>query len=76
MTQQQRNTHTAMNAAQYVTKENMNTEQVRATLEAIIAAETCTKRKDDIRFVMEYICNEQFRKHVSDECWEALQSTI
>ena len=66
------NTHT-MNTPAYVTKETMKSEQVRATFEAIIAAETCSKRKDDVRFLMEYLFNEKFRQHVSDECWKAVQ---
>jgi dsRNA-specific ribonuclease len=67
-----KHTHT-MNTPGYVTKETMNSEQVRATFEAIIAAETCSKRKDDVRFLMEYLFNEKFRQHVSDECWKAVQ---
>jgi dsRNA-specific ribonuclease len=67
-----KHTH-AMNTPGYVTKETMNSEQVRATFEAIIAAETCSKRKDDVRFLMEYLFNEKFRQHVSDECWKAVQ---
>jgi dsRNA-specific ribonuclease len=61
----------AMNA--YVTKETMSSKEVRATFEAIIAAETCSKRKDDVRFLMEYLFNEKFRKHMSDEVWKAVQ---